>query len=109
MLGAEVDFIMLEYDSISNIAIASRIEAMELRSSIEIPKLKVNDTIKIRIIAVGVKHILVDMYGKEDIIKAQNLKHIYIVNCKGIYKVGAYLRVKIRKLDNEKNTSLLDR
>ena len=109
MLGAEIDFIVLEYDSISNIAIASRIEAMELRSSIEIPKLKVNDTIKIRIIAVGVKHILVDMYGKEVIIKAQNLKHIYIVNCKDIYKVGAYLRVKIRKLDNEKNTSLLDR
>lgn len=109
MLGAEVDFIVLEYDSISNIAIASRIEAMELRSSIEIPKLKVNVTIKIRIIAVGVKHILVDMYGKEVIIKAQNLKHIYIVSCNGIYKVGAYLRVKIRKLDNEKNTSLLDR
>ena len=48
MLGAEIDFIVLEYDSISNIAIASRIEAMELRSSIEIPKLKVNDTIKVR-------------------------------------------------------------
>ena len=42
MLGAEIDFIVLEYDSISNIAIASRIEAMELRSSIEIPKLKQN-------------------------------------------------------------------
>ena len=87
MLGAEIDFIVLEYDSISNIAIASRIEAMELRSSIEIPKLKQNDTIKVRIIAVGIKHILVDMYGKEVIIKAQNLKHIYIVNCKDIYKV----------------------
>ena len=76
MLGAEIDFIVLEYDSISNIAIASRIEAMELRASIEIPKLKQNDTIKVRVIAVGVKHILVDMYGKEVIIKAQNL------NCK---------------------------
>lgn len=103
MLGAEVDFIVLEYDSISNIAIASRIEAMELRSSIEIPKLKQNDTIKVRIIAVGIKHILVDMYGKEVIIKAQNLKHIYIVNCKDIYKVGEYLRVKIKKLDIENN------
>ena len=92
MLGAEIDFIVLEYDSISNIAIASRIEAMELRSSIEIPKLKQNDTIKVRIIAIGIKHILVDMYGKEVIIKAQNLKHIYIVNCKDIYKVGEYLR-----------------
>jgi len=57
MLGAEVDFIVLEYDNISNIAIASRIEAMKLRANIEIPKLKVNDTIKVRIIAVGIKHI----------------------------------------------------
>ena len=103
MLGAEIDFIVLEYDSISNIAIASRIEAMELRASIEIPKLKQNDTIKVRIIAIGIKHILVDMYGKEVIIKAQNLKHIYIVNCKDIYKVGEYLRVKIKKLDIENN------
>ena len=39
------------------------------------------------------------MYWKEVIIKVQNLKHTYIVNCKDIYKVGAYLRVKIRKLD----------
>lgn len=65
MLGAEIDFIVLEYDSISNIAIASRIEAMELRSSIEIPKLKQNDTIKVRIIAVGIKHILVDCMEKK--------------------------------------------
>jgi hypothetical protein len=57
MLGAEIDFIILEYDSISNIAIASRIDAMELRASIEIPKLKQNDTIKVRTIAVGVKNI----------------------------------------------------
>lgn len=103
MLGAEIDFIVLEYDSISNIAIASRIDAMELRSNMEIPKLKQNDTIKVRIIAVGVKHILVDMYGKEVIIKAQNLQHIYVVNCKDIYKVGEYLRVKIKKLDISNN------
>jgi small subunit ribosomal protein S1 len=101
MLGAEIDFIVLEYDSISNIAIASRIEAMELRSSIEIPKLKINDTVKVRIIAVGIKHILVDLYGKEVIIKAQNLKHTYVVNCKDIYKVGEYLKVKLKKLDIE--------
>ena len=108
MLGAEVDFIVLEYDNISNIAIASRIEAMKLRANIEIPKLKVNDTIKVRIIAIGIKHILVDMYGKEVIIKAQNLKHIYIVSCKDIYKVGEYLKVKIKKLDIENNTYELD-
>lgn len=99
MLGAEIDFIVLEYDEIANIAIGSRLAAMELRAKIEIPKLKVNDFIRVRIIAVGIKHIIVDMYGKEIIIKADNLKHTYIVNCKSIYNVGDYLQVRIKNID----------
>ena len=71
MLGAEIDFIILELDNIANVAIGSRTDAMELRAKIEIPKLKQNDVIRVRIIAVGVKHIIVDMYGKEVIIKAE--------------------------------------
>ena len=111
MLGAEIDFIILEYDNISNIAIASRIDAMQLRSEIEIPKLKENDKIKVRIVAVGIKHIIVDMYGKEVIISANNLKHTFIVDCKKIYKVGSYLQVIVKKIDiknNEYNLSAKD-
>ena len=52
MLGAEIDFIIVEIDTTSNIAIASRKEAMQLRSELELPKLKVNDTTRVRIIAV---------------------------------------------------------
>ena len=103
MLGSEIDFIVLEYDDVSNIAIASRLDAMELRREIELPKLNQNDTIRVRIIAIGVKHIIVDCYGKEVIIKAENLKHTYIVNCKEIYKPGEYLQVKIKRLDLENN------
>ena len=103
MLGAEIDFIILEYDEISNIAIGSRLDAMELRAKIELPKLKVNDIIRVRIIGIGLKHIIVDMYGKEVIIKPDNLKHTYIVNCKNIYQVGNYLQVRIKKLDIENN------
>ena len=80
-----------------------RTNAMELRAKIEIPKLKKNDVIRVRIIAVGIKHIIVDMYGKEIIIKADNLKHTYIVNCKDIYKVGDYLQVRIKNIDIENN------
>lgn len=87
MLGAEIDFIVLEFNEIANIAIGSRLEAMKLRADLEIPKLKINDVIRVRIIGIGVKHIIVDMYGKEVVIKADNLKHIYIVNCKDIYNV----------------------
>lgn len=99
MLGAEIDFIVIDIDTISNIAIASRKDAMELRSQIELPKLKINDVIRVRIVAVGVKHIIVDLYGKEIIIKAQNLKHTYIVNCKELYNVGNYLQVRIKNIE----------
>lgn len=99
MIGAEIDFIVIEYDNISNIAIASRKDAMELRTQIELPKLNVNDTVKVRILAVGVKHIVVELYGKEVIIKAENLKHTYIVNCKDYYSAGENLKVRIKKID----------
>ena len=103
MIGSEIDFIILEYDNVSNIAIASRKDAMELRAELELPKLRQNDIIRVRIIAVGIKHIIVDMYGKEVIIKAENLKHTYIVNCKELYKTGEYLQVRILRLDMDKN------
>lgn len=103
MLGAEIDFIILECDEVSSIAIGSRIDAMKLRSQIELPKLKNNDTVRVRIVGIGIKHIVVDLYGKEVIIKAEELKHTYIVNCKDIYTVGDYLKVRIKNIDSENN------
>lgn len=108
MLNAEIDFIIIDIDTTSNIAIASRIDAMELRSSLELPKLKANDTVRVRILAVGVKHILVDLYGKEVIIKAPNLQHTYILNCKELYAPGEYLKIKIKNIDIKNNTYELD-
>lgn len=99
MLNAEIDFIVIEYDKVSNIAIASRELAMKLRAEIELPKLKVNDIVKVRIVGVSIKHIIVDLYGKEVIIKAENLKHTFIVNAKENYKVGESLIVRIKKID----------
>lgn len=99
MLGAEIDFIIIELDITSNIAIASRKDAMKLRAEIELPKLKVNNTVRVRILAVGIKHIVVELYGKEVIIKADNLQHTYIVNCKDIYSPGQYLKVRIKNID----------
>ena len=103
MLGAEIDFIIIEIDVNSNIAIASRKDAMELRAIIELPKLKVNDTVRVRLLSVGVKHIIVDVYGKEVIIKADNLQHTYILNCKDLYSTGEYLKVRIKNIDIKNN------
>ena len=45
-----------------------------------------------------------DLYGKEVVIKAEELKHTFIVNCKDMYKVGDYLKVRVKKIDIENNT-----
>lgn len=108
MLGAEIDFIVIEIDENSNIAIASRIDAMKLRAELELPKLKVNDTVRVRILAVGIKHILVELYGKEVIIRADNLQHTYIVNCKEIYNPGDYLKARIKNIDIQNNIFEVD-
>lgn len=107
MLGAEIDFIVTEIDTISNVAIASRKNAMKLRAELELPKLQKNDTARVRIIAVGVKHIIVELYGKETIVKAEELKHTYILNCKDYYSPGEYLKVRIKEIDIENNKFVL--
>ena len=108
MLGAEIDFIVIEIDSVSNVAIASRIDAMQLRAKLELPKLKKNDSVRARILAVGEKHILVELYGKEVVIKAENLQHTYIYSCKEIYSPGESLKVRIINIDIEKDIYELD-
>ena len=103
MIGAEVDFIVLEYDNIANIAMASRKLAMEIRTKIELPKLKVNDIVRVRIVAVSRKYVIVDCYGKEVVILAEDLNHTFIVNAKEEYSVGDVLQVRIKKIDIENN------
>lgn len=103
MLGAEIDFIIIDIDLTSNIAIASRKLAMELRSKLELSKLKKNDVVTVRVIAVGIKHILVELFGKEVIIKAANLKHTYILNCKDSYSPGDKIKVRIKNIDIQNN------
>ncbi len=76
---------------------------MELRAKIELPKLKKNDVVKVRIVATSTKHIIVDLYGREVVIKAENLKHTYITNAKEDFAVGEYLKVRVKDIDIEKN------
>ena len=108
MLQSEIDFVIIEVDEISNVAIASRKEAMKLRAEIELPKLRINDNVRVRIVSVGVKHIIVELYGKEVIIKPNKLKHTYILNCKDYYKAGEFLKVKITEIDIQNNKFELD-
>lgn len=108
MIQAEVDFIVIEIDETTNVAIASRKAAMELRAEIELSKLSVNDNVRVRILSVGTKHIVVELYGKEVVIEVKDLKHTYILNCKDYYSVGEYLKVKVRNIDVQNSIFELD-
>ena len=44
-----------------------------------------------------------ELFGKEVIIKADNLQHTYILNCKDLYSPGEYLKVRIKNIDIERN------
>ena len=44
-----------------------------------------------------------ELYGKEVIIKADNLQHTYILNCKELYSPGEYFKVRINNIDIEKD------
>lgn len=103
ILGAEIDYIIMEINTVANIAIASRKDAMELRASIELPKLSVNDTVRVRIVAVSIRHIIVELYGKEVIINAEDLQHTFITNCKDLYNTGDYLKVRIKEVNLQNN------
>lgn len=76
---------------------------MKLRSEIELPKIKVNDIVRVRIIAVAVKYIIVDLYGKEVKIKVDDLQHTYIYSCKDIYMPGEYLKARVKVIDIQNN------
>ena len=56
-----------------------------------------------RIVGVSNKHIIVDLYGKEVIIKAEELKHTFIVNAKDDFKTGDSLIVRIKKINVDNN------
>ena len=48
-----------------------------------------------------------ELFGKEVIIKADNLQHTYILNCKDLYSPGEYLKVRIKEIDIQNNVFVL--
>lgn len=78
MLGSKIDFIVLEIDEISNIAIASRKNAMEIKQKIEFEKYFKDDIVKATVISIGIKHIKVNCLGKDVTLRIDDLAYGYI-------------------------------
>ena len=104
MLGAKIDFIVLEIDELRECAVASRKKAMEIKQKIEFDKHYEGDSVKATIISVGIKHIKVNCLGIDLNLRIDDLAYGYIEDVNEFYSVGDVIPVKILEIDKDKMT-----
>ena len=103
MMGAEINFIVVEIDKVGEKAIASRIKAMERIKEINLKKLEVGDKIYSKVIGVWKKYIRVECIGIDFVIKAQDLQYGFVDDVSKIYKINEQVKVLIKSIDLENN------
>lgn len=102
MMGAEIKFIVIETDRISEKAVGSRLKAMERIREINIKKLEIGDKLYARIVGVWRKYIRIECVGIDFIVKAQDLQYGYIEDVSKIYKINEQIKVVVKEVDIEK-------
>lgn len=103
MMGAEINFIVVEIDKVGEKAIASRIKAMERIKEINLKKLEVGDKIYSKVIGIWKKYIRVECIGIDFVIKAQDLQYGFVDDVSKIYKINEQVKVLIKSIDLENN------
>ena len=104
MLGANIDFIILEIDELRECAVASRVKAMEVKRKIEFEKYYIDDIVKAEVISIGFKHIKVNCLGVDLNLRIDDLAYGYIQDVSEFYTIGDSINVKIIDIDKEKYT-----
>lgn len=103
MLGAKIDFVILEIDELRECAVASRKKAMEIKQRIEFNKHYEGDRVKATVISVGIKHIKINCLGIDLNLRIDDLAYGYIQDVNEFYSVGDVIPVKILEIDKENN------
>ena len=101
MLGAKIDFIVLEIDELRECVVASRKKAMEIKRQIEFSKHYQGDKVEATVISVGIKHIKVNCLGIDINLRIDDLAYGYIQDVNEFYSVGDVIEVKILEIDKE--------
>ena len=101
MLGANIDFVILEIDELRECAVASRKKAMEIKQKIEFNKYFEDDIVKAKVISIGIKHIKVNCLGLDLNLRIDDLAYGYIEDVNEFYSVGDEINVKIIEIDKE--------
>lgn len=101
MMGAEIKFIIVEADRVSEKAVGSRVKAMERLREMNIKKLEVGDKIYAKVVGVWRKYIRIECVGIDFVVKAQDLQYGYIEDVSKMYKVNEEIKVIIKEIDME--------
>ena len=104
MMGAEIKFIIVEVDRVSEKAVGSRLKALQRLQEINIKKVEVGDIIYAKIIGVWKKYIRIECLGMDFVIKAQELQYGYIDDVSKTYKVNEQIKVIIKEISAEDKT-----
>lgn len=102
MMGAEIKFIIIEADKISNKAVGSRIKAMERIRDINLKKIEVGDKVYSKVVGIWKKYIRIECLGMDFIIKAQDLQYGYVEDVSKLYKINEQIKVIVKEIDGEK-------
>ena len=101
MLGAKIDFIVLEIDELRECAVASRKKAIEIKQQIELNKHYEGDIVDATVISVGIKHIKVNCLGVDINLRIDDLAYGYIQDVNEFYSVGDNIKVKILEISKD--------
>lgn len=101
MLGAKIDFIVLEIDELRECAVASRKKAMDIKRQIEFNKYYDGDIVSATVISVGIKHIKVSCLGLDINLRIDDLAYGYIQDVNEFFSVGDIIKAKILEIDKE--------
>lgn len=104
IIGTEIKFIIIESDKLTNTAVASRKKAMDRIKNIQLKKYQPGDVVYAKIIMVSSKFITVECLGVDVKLKISDLEYGYVANLNTLYQVGDKIKVKIKEIDNEKQT-----
>ena len=102
LIGSEIKFIIIEFDKLTNTAVASRKRAMERIKSIQQKKYQKGDSVYAKVISVWNKYITVECLGTDIKLKISDLEYGYVANLNNLYQVGDKIKVKIKEIDTEK-------
>lgn len=101
MIGAEIDFIISDFEESSKIAVASRKKAMELRKNIELVNHKIGERVRVRVTGIGKKNCIVDCYGIESKVPINEIDYGYIDDVSKYVQIGDKVLGVIKEMDIE--------